>query len=318
MNFPMQRPKTLEDWQSSASADLVERAKKALVDNQRSFSRTANYIGLRENDEELAVYVGEPCHASMSSIQRRDVLATENGRFRHKNKLRKEEARPFLKWFLYDSPYGFIILNRDDFEFCENYGFVLAGDVPTTLVQSACIVSRHFYECGPEAFLQFNKLVERGIDGFIAYQICFNSGISGLDRSANLSKCVFYGSSGHRVSETVNPEIMLAYYRGEPQNDLGRTYKEAPSIHGSTRLFIKNYEYGGTYALSRYRRNNRKFHNFMLEAEGKIVKSAIYRPPNPFKKEVKTNADYEFTCEQAVTVVADYCQQYVKERLTNE
>lgn len=315
--FQCKRPKQLEDWQSSVSSELVERAKKALVDNQHRFDRTANFIGLKEGDDKLSVQTEQSCHASMSSIGRRDVLATENGfRRRLSGRLEKEEARPFLKWFLYDSPYGFIILNRDDLEFCEDYGFVLAGDAPTTLVQCACIISRHFYEVYPGAFLQFNALVERGIDGFIAYQICFNSNISTLNRDFTLSSILFGPYGGHRVSESVTPGVMLNYYRGEVQNDLGGTYKERPSIYGSSALFIGDYTYGGTHGLARYRKNNTEFHNYLLEKEGKLVKSEVYRPPNPFVKKATGLGEHNFTCEQAVTVVADYCQQYLEEHLS--
>lgn len=316
--FPTKRPKSLENWTSKVSPKFVEKALKCLEEERPNFTGTANFIGVGTNHTD--VRIGQSCHAAMQRLDERVVLATENG-FKRKHSsiaLTKEQARPFLSWFLYDSPYGFIILNRDDIESCEDYGFVLAGDAPTTLVQSACIISRHFYECYPRSFVEFNKLVERGIDGFIAYQICFNSNISFASLNTDFSRTPFSVVEGHRVTGTVNPEVMLNYYRGENQHTLGETYQSAPSIYGSSKLFIKKMTYQGKYCLQRYRQNSEKFHNFLLENEGKLKPvSNVYRPPNPFVPDYsQREADkYQFTLEQAVSCVADYCQDFIRENL---
>lgn len=325
MNFAMQRPKGLEDWQSTVPPETVERAKKLLKEHQGSFCSTANFIGVGDSDAKHELWDGGSCHVNMRrvGVACRDVLATENGRFRRYARadynLTAEQARPFLKWFLYESPYGFIILNRDDLESCEEYGFVLAGDAPTTLVQAACIVSRHFYEVRTIAFTTFNQMIERGIDGFIAYQICFNSVISCLDPKLTLESANFGVQSIHRVTASLVPDQMLNYYRGEVQNPLGTTYKEAPSIYGSSDLFVKKDKldpYSVKHLLYKFRTNNSDFHNFMLEKEGKLDKSAVYRPPNPFAPKPKGIDEHTFTCQQAVTDVADYCQQYITEKLS--
>lgn len=320
--FPVKRPKSLENWQSEVPTDIVERAKALLKANYSSFRAAGNFIGVGK--EEHQVEIGRVCHASMSSIPAhcRDVLATANMTVQGRGDLvqddwrvSKEEARPFLEWFLYHSPYGFIILNRDDFESCENYGFVLAGDAPTNLVQSACIISRHFAEVCPQSFRYFNELVARGIDGMIAYQLCFNSNISSgavLERSP--SQVIFFGYRGHRVSSCVTPEVLLNYYKGEVGERLAKSYKEKPSIYGSTTLFLGDY-YPNHYELSRYRWESLDFHNFLLEKEGKLDKSAVYRPPNPFAPKPVGYNEYSFTVEQALTDVADYMQKYIADRL---
>jgi len=317
MNFAMQRPKGLEDWQSSVAPEIVERAKKALKDNQHSFSSTSNFIGVGETDKNVSIRRSQACHAAMTDIgvASRDVLATENGQRR--KPLTEEVAEPFLRWFINDSPYAFIILNRDDYESCRDLGFVIAGDAPTTLVQSACIISRHFYEVTTRAFQEFNKLVSRGIDGFIAYQLCFNSNISSASNNSDFNSSLFYGGSAHRVSAAISPQTMLNYYRGEVQNDLGKTYKEKPSIYGSTKLFIRNGSYPvGSGNLSTLRTMDLAFHNFLLEKEGKLVKKQeVYRPPNPFAPKPKSSNEKWFTLQQAITVVADYCQDYVSSHL---
>lgn len=312
MTFKMQRPKGLEDWQSSIPSETVERAKRLFAERKEQFRGTANFGAVGSSDKRADFLFNRGCHASMGSFPKsyRDVLVTENGRERQSN-LTKEEARPFLQWFINDSPYAFIILNRDDPEYCENFGFVLAGDVSTRLVQSACIISRHFYEGSEGAFKEFNKLVERGIDGFIAYQICFNSNLFGY--VARPSQTTFIGAGGHRVSEAVTPEVALNYYQGIVPNGLGATYQEAPTIHGSTALFIGNYFYNGPHCLHLYRENSLDFHNFLREKEGK--NNEVYRPPNPFVVQPRDLTDKRFTCEQAVTVVADYYQNYIKENL---
>lgn len=312
--FPCQRPAALKDWVSSVSPKIVEKAVGLLKENQPSFCGAANFLGVGETDHWITV--GRACHYDMGrgTSDTREVIATSNLTFlRQGGGLSFEEARPFLQWFLYDSPYGFIILNRDDFESCEKYGFVIAGDAPTTLVQSACIISRHFYEAYKTSFVEFNKLVERGIDGFIAYQLCFNSNITNVS-SQKLSQLTFNGYGGHRVSECVTPELMLNYYRGNAVGGLGNNYKDNPSIYGSTKLFLGD-AYPYNHGLSNYRKQSKAFHEFLLEKEGKLDKSGVYRPPNPFVKTPFGLSEHKFTLEQAVTHVADYIQQYVKENL---
>lgn len=334
-NIVAKRPTGYEEWETSVPAEVVERAKKALVDNYSEFRSTANFIGVGLDDQKVSVRTSQYCHAQMSSIGKscRVVLATENATSRRVShyksdawlgskygKFTKELVRPFLKWFLYQSPYGFFILNRDDFEHCENYGFVLAGDVATTLVQSACIVSRHFQEVTPRAFEEFNKLVDRGIDGFVAYQICFNSVLSVFEKDCLLDKHVFGGYGSHRVSYPVVPEQMLNYYRGKVQNPYGETYQDSPTVSGSSRLFISEYTIatGAVWMLQNYRKNNADFHNFLLEKEGKMDKRQIYRPPNPFVKKTNEISEHVFTYEQAVTVVADYIQEFITKELSTD
>jgi hypothetical protein len=304
----------LPDWKSAVSPETVALAAKALKDNQPDFSGTANFIGVGE-DGNTDPRTECACHAQMSSVLYRDVIATENATFR-RNELSFEQARPFLEWFLYYSPYGFIVLNRDDFESCETLGFVVAGGAPTTLVQSALIVSRHFQEAVPECFDEFNKLVNRGIDGLIAYQLCFNSQISVYrpHNFFNYDTQWFQGYGGHRVSETVCPDTLLNYYKGEVQNPLGGTYKEAPTVYGSSKLFIKDYNDWG-WQLSTYRKRRKAFHDYLLEKEGKLDRSGVYKPPNPFASKPAQHDEHKFTITQALTDVADYLQQYVKERL---
>lgn len=324
MSFKMLRPKGLEDWESSVPTEIVEKAKQALKDNYYRFFSTSNFIGVGKND--LSVHIKRGCHYDMQHVLKscRTVLATENATSRRSD-LSKEVAQPFLKWFLYESPYGFIILNRDDFESCEDYGFVLAGDAPTTLVQCACIISRHFEEASILSFQEFNKLVERGIDGFIAYQICFNSNISSsVYKSENLATSVFVGYSGHRVTQSLSPEVLLNYYRGLVQRDFRKTYQQSPSIQGSSYLFVPQPSPGlytdPKWWLHCLRETNSDFHNFLLEKEnGNKSKDQVYRPPNPFTpKPLNQISPYKFTCLQAVTDVADYLQDFISKELAKD
>lgn len=312
------RPEALKDWQSSVSPEIIEAGKKLLVEKSAKWGGAASFGGVGKGGSWFNH--SRACHASMGdgTPETREVIVTSNLIAKNPFGATPEMARPFLKWFLADSPYAFIILNRDDLEFCENYGFVIAGDVATTLVQSACIITRHFYECYPRAFTEFNKLVDRGIDGLIAYQICFNSNISTSYAHIDLSAYLFVGNGGHRVSQAVGPEWLLNYYTGTVSGDLSATYTEAPTIYGSTYLFAPAglARISDNLYLQRYRKSDRRFHNFMLEKEGKLDKSVVYRPPNPFTpKPANYNNEHSFTCQQAVTDVADYLQNYVKESL---
>jgi hypothetical protein len=227
---------------------------------------------------------------------------------------------------LYESPYRFVILNRDNFEFCEEHGFVFAGDAPTTYVQANCILSRHFYEVPVASFEAFNAMVERGIDGLIAYNlaICNYGSAAGNIQSAAL----FRSYGGHRVHPAYKPEILVRMINGEVVRPLQGTYEEEPSIFGCTSLFVDQdapspYELpeDKAFALSEYRSVNTDFHNYLLKAEGKLEEKAeVYRPPNPFVKKPNNGVDatYRFTYQQAFTVVADYLQRYVEENTNRE
>ncbi len=320
------RPEALKDWVSSVPADLVKTAEETLVKLEDGFRDTANFFGMSEGGNHKAE-IGRACHNGMQYINKefRTLLCTENGRkrprpYRLEDDKSAELCRPFLNWMLYESPYHFVILNRDNFDFCENHGFVIAGDAPTEYVQANCILSRHFYEVPGFAFEQFNEMVARGIDGLIAYNIAFcNYGCSvwRVDPTA-----LFRSYGGHRVHPAFNPEILVRMVNGTPERELQGTYTEAPSIFGCTSLFVDEdqdpYEYPEkeAFSLQGYRKISQDFHNYMLKLEGKLEEKAEgYRPPNPFVKKPTESVDatHRFTYEQAFTVVADYMQKYLEE-----
>jgi hypothetical protein len=315
------RPEALKDWVSTVPPELVKKAEEQLLYYEDEFDGTANFFGI-SNTGNVEVYTERQCHASMSRVDEsyRVALATENGRDRSGKDA--DLCRPFLKWMLYESPYHFIILNRDNFDFCEQHGFVFAGDAPTTYVQANCILSRHFYEVPKESFKAFNEMVERGIDGLIAYNIAFCSNLYAYARPEQRETYNFTGYHGHRVHPAFNPEILVNMIKGDLQQDFGKTYQEAPSIYGCTRLFVPNGNdpyYAGNhedYALCKYRKKSTAFHNYMLRCEGRGGEEAtaeVYRPPNPFAKKVPEKLEHAFNIAQAITVVADYCQQYIEQ-----
>jgi hypothetical protein len=165
-------------------------------------------------------------------------------------------------------------------------------------------------------------MVERGIDGLIAYNIAFCSNLYAYTRPEQRETYNFNGYHGHRVHPAFNPEILVNMINGNLQQDFGKTYQEAPSIYGCTRLFVSNGldpYYSGNhedFALCKYRKKSTAFHNYMLRCEGKGGTEApeVYRPPNPFaKKAPATTHEHAFNIAQAITVVADYCQQYIEQ-----
>lgn len=320
VSFPIQRPEALKDWKSSASPEIVQRAKDILAENYNTFGDTANFIGVGAST--TSMYRHRQCHAAMTSVAKEDraVLATENACSRRG--FSKEKYAPFLDWFINHSPFAFIILNRDDPESCEKYGFVLAGDAPSTYVQSACIISRHFYERS-YGLDMFNTLVGRGIDPLIAFNIVFCSNAYSYFQEDAQKKDIFMSHSGHSAFPAFNPETLLNVVRGHAPNlDTLKTYLSHPSTKGTCKLFVDGsidpylYPHESRYSLETYRRKSPEFHNFMLEREGKLGKAEVYRPPNPFAvKPAGGPDDKSFTIYQALTDVADYMQQYMEKHL---
>jgi len=296
-----------------------------LKKQREAFSHTANWVYWPKKTE-LSMYIGQACHFRLPMMPRGSYsrpLGLENGAKRKGIKKHFTATLPFLSWFLYYSPYGEFILNRNDFKYCAKYGFIVSGSLPQPILMNLCIISRHFYEISTHAFELFNKVtLEDGIDPTIAYSVIFNTytlAIEGLNNRNSTQR--YYGYAGHRVSEAYSPPILLNIFRGVYGKATLSSMKTHKTIYGASDLFKTGMD--RLHRLTEWARESQEFQNSLAlwrEAKkGNVPK--VYRPPNPFQRTDQTTPklkDGEFTIQEAVEFVLPWLDSYIREQLKND
>lgn len=282
-----------EPFDHDLDAEVVEKVcqifKKA-VDDGETYS-TANALPFNRKGE-VETQFGRACHAFVGSTEAyfRYGIITENGARRNLSIEQKTVVEPFLKWFLYDSFLSPFIFNRDDYDYCRDYGFVVSGNVPQPLFQAIMIISRHFYECSLQAFKKFNELTEKqGVDPFLAYCLAFNTVWSAKSQVEGSNTVT--NKYNHRAFHSVSFEMLENYYNGKCATEsLTKSYKSNPSTGNVSCLFNneqKIVRMGRHIGCEQFREpcNSRltdALLTFRAERDGKEKEG--YRPPNPFTK----------------------------------
>ena len=307
-------------------------AKQALIDNKPLCVGTANWFSSSNHWKSVFPYINKACHANLPYMSReryKTVIALENGwdrntRFATGVYNRKEDtgknlSLPFLSWLLYNSPYGEFILNRDDFEFCANYGFIVSGELPHAVLMNLAILSRHFYECKYDCFVQFNDLtLEKGIDPTIAYAMCFNTYFSYYGESYLNKK--FQGYSGHRVTTTYDVPTFLNLFNGEYGKGESRKMYAVGKTGGASSLFKKSS--GDIYSgLTEWCMMNGEFKSALAKWRKPDADISTYKPPNPFaprdyNNEVAILQPGQFTFKEAYDFVAEYIDAFIRKELS--
>ncbi len=278
------------------SPEKYEEAKNWLKTRRHNFAGTANYC-IYSDSQGPSEYLIQQCHRAISTTFARDrcLVATEIGIFRatDNNKSWQSVYRPFLQWLLRESPYRYFILNRDDFDFCFNYGLIVSADVYTPILQNIMIISRHFYECRAEVFKKFNHFIESGIHPSIAYQCTFNTTFSLKDLKPYETQ-LLQVYAGHRaqgtpcldsltnmVEEEIGPILTKRLAKRE-------TYRTDSNYTGGTLIFSSLNALKGAYDFIQptYITNslfdNDLFRRSLSAYRKKTTQNEFYRPPNPF------------------------------------
>lgn len=260
----------------------------------------------------------------MNILNYSNVIAFENGWSRNtrepapalKVKDTKNLSWPFLSWFLYDSPYGEFILNRDNFEFCSTNGFIVSGTIPHALLQNIAIISRHFYEIHKDSFVRFNEMtLEKGVDPTIAYAFLFNSYYSYYGDS--YLKHPFGIYAGHRVTSAYRPQEFLNLFKGEWGSLAEKRNSgvwRSPSKAGS--LFAADEAYYNGFPS--WARNNKNFQEALKAYRKPDVNLETYSPPNPFVRNPtlpRILGAGEFTFEECFDFVMPYVDDLIRKEL---
>jgi hypothetical protein len=290
--------------------EVIAKAMDALRNEYPSFSNTSNWLYSKDDWQTYERRTNQACHASLTSMEQKaydTVIATENGLNRLVLKPKKDNYKPFLSWLLYDSPYGEFILNREDFDFCLDYGFVISGGLPQPLLMNICILSRHFYEIPVDSFKAFNKLTSDGIDPTVCYSMLMNR--YGVDDTG-----IWQSYGGHRAAPAYSPVVLKNIYNGVYGKDVERrTMKDIKSIYGASKLFDNN-QYN---AFTHWAQDDEDFRKALKESRGVPVET--YRPPNPFVKNLNADSAIrpgQFTNKECVDFVIPYLDKLIRKEMS--
>lgn len=284
----------------------IDAAKDALRAEYINGHSTANSLMSADGWATYSKSFGMPCHKFVERVDpvylRASVFATENGATRrskltnpyNKNTLqptRVKDTEAFLSWFLYYSPYGEFVLNRDDYEFCRDYGFIYEPMIPHPIFMNMLITSRHFYEINIEVFQKFTELTTRAknpIEPTLAYSMLFCSLVSAYNM-ASYENQLFMGYGGHRASWAYTPKAILNMYAGNPGGHMKDALKEVMAdqrtVYGAKTLFHTS-EDPATNTFEAWAQLDTEFKAFLKKTReaGKNNDPTLYKPPNPFEK----------------------------------
>jgi len=334
------------NFKPEASAEVIAKAKKWLVDKKPEFRSTANFciFDAKGNDYPR---IGGACHNQIMYCTLRDraVVATEVGYNRwaqlgtsevYKAYVKtKKLIEPYIRWLTTESYMAEFILNRDDLDFCCEYGLVVSADVMTPLMQNIMIASRNVHELSNKAFEIFNDLTQnRGVSGDLAYIAVFGSGISDAPETSAVRSV-----SGHRPTALLNLPALKNFVVGElgdgyggPAFDFNNPkifYRNTLSYTGGLRLFFPHGQgvqdgvsiSGRTFEHMIYQLTKQDDFKEALSAHRKSLNdpNGIYRPPNPFTK--KTIADapqtHEISYKEFVEFALPWIQKEIVEPLVS-
>lgn len=287
--------------------EQMDIAKKWLKDqtDKKFFYSTANFGRVMTNNE-VRANIGDVCHAYMARypLDAPVVLAVTEAFLHSKHRESSHGYRrydkngafipyeksadlmmPFFEWLVYESVFGRFILNRDDRDSVER-GFIVSAAVPSSIMQSLMILSRHFYEVCPESYEQFNKMREAGIPGSVAYPVCFNSSYgANTDYGVKEGSAVVIAKYGHRVMPLFTSlEHFQNFITGAAvglfQTD--SSYQSNPCTSGTASLFHPANIGGQPIFTSRLIGPDAEFTKALREyrGQGEGVASII----NPFKR----------------------------------
>ena len=298
-----------QEMDTDVPQETIQAIQEVLKNNYSSFEAVANIV-YYSCDE----YIAEthlPCHAELARLDASQLgraIGTENAAKRTHGGDYKALTGPFLRWFLWGSHYGPIILNRDDWDFCRDYGFVIATEVPAALFLNACIVSRHFRECSDASFERFNYLTEEvGIDPYLAYVYAFQCRNSNKTSEWKLD-ANYQGYQGHRVSYSPNWRQALNWYTGsvQPHNLAAiEPMREYKSIWGCSKHFFEAEadSFGGEPEVQ----------DLLAAHRGKKIEK--YSPPNPFVATAREEGGDGFTYAEVEKIILPYYQQQIQKQL---
>ena len=308
-------------FEPSFTKEELEAAKNFLLTKKKDFGIIANFARILKGGN-VQDYSRSHCHARIGDNSATDIVlvSTEIS----KRALGKSVTKGFLSWLLNDSPFGRFIVNRDDFEFCQDYGLIVSADIPQPILQAIMIISRHPHECSAQAFEKFDELVSKDINSNLAFIVCFCSTWS---TSVKINHIV--GSKGaHRAFHILPLDDLKNFVSGELgggysdtyYNAKGNHYRHHQSIYGVYKLFAQRdrgttWRHKGESFVYNLLTDDKKFKEILSNHRKSKVKSDVYKPPNPFEQKplgsTRQPQAHEVTYEELFEIVVPYVNELI-------
>ncbi len=298
----------------------IDTCKEWLKKNRENFAQCANFV-IIDSEGNRRSKLHKACHREVAEWEGILCVGTEIGIRRHLNRdenLSLDLFEPYLRWFLYESFFGRFILNRDDFEFCRDYGIVVSTGIPSNIFQAIMITSRNFWEFHPKVFEKFNELSEKGINKDLLFAMLMGSGRTtrggtaysmalGNEKKSPVTWCYGHRAFGGPMSKATLDNILL--HRAIKRN-LCKTFQKAPSLY-KVRDLVKENEDKPLPLLSMLEREFPKVHEAVMISRNK-GKPVMYRPPNPFDHQTNVLKE-QFTYVELYEVVLPALQKQYEE-----
>ena len=172
---------------------MVKKLANQFKEDSKNFCATSNVRFMdTDGNFDRPDHHARECHSLVRSISTNSsfvLVATENGWMRskdhHYGKGKDENTcKGFIDWLLSSPEFSPLIVNKDDREYIDNYGFIIRTDISTPYLQNLFILTRHPYEVGPLYFNMFDRLVSKGYDPLVVATLVFSTGVS-LSAKAN-------------------------------------------------------------------------------------------------------------------------------------
>lgn len=304
----------------------LEAAKEWLLNNNKDFRSTANFVGFSDEGKILNPYIGEACHASFGRMRGTiEVIATEldtKGRRKRDTSCPSpshELLRPFINWLVNDSIYAPCILTKDIDEILEMSGIVVSLNYPSQMVMSALVIARYPFERTMQEFEYFSDFLSKGYNPCVSAYISFNTNF----RSGNM-KVIFNYLDGHTALSCIDFEAlkrMVAKQAGSLiSNDTVKTCKRdgERTIYGTSAYYYdkgnaRGYNAPDTNGWTIFTKDliigDKDLQSIIRRSRGETDVDA-YRPPNPFDtSRPKALEPWQGTCKELYEVVLPYMKE---------
>lgn len=319
------------------SEEALKAAEKWLVDNKTAFAGTANFSKISDDGKVLLSVLKGACHYDIGRDHGETValVATEISSRSKKGKEFSSLHEPYLKYLLYDSWFGRFIINRDNYEFCRDYGIIVSSDIPQPFMQAIMIMSRGFQELSDNFFEKFNDLTEKGHDKNLVFNLLSTLGSSVKDSSSieDIKKHVLTKSYGHRVFPLMLEKSIINLVKGdlESVSKCEKNYREFQKRENVLHLFFTKEDlttfnktkigsFAGYSTIIDELFEQKVFQDALKNYRTKEQSGEKYVPPNPFdsKQAAKTLKPKEINYEEFYSFVLPFIISYLEGKISEK
>lgn len=264
--------------------------------NKERCHSTSNFIHVKESSK--GVFSHEEwyvrgCHAANNKAKNVSAVVTEMAAWERQG-CSLESVVGFATWFVKESYFSRFISNRSEpIEDILNSYLILSGELPTEILHTICIISRHFKECREDAFKSFDAFVGMGLSKEAAYMLCFNGNISICIKLHDEDSTYIDHHSGHRAFHVGGVKTIESFSKKGPHLIRSKgSFKTSATIYGASATHPSK---------DTLQSSLKEFPDLLksLQDYRKPLKEEGYVPPNPFTQ-VKSKRKPDFFSHKEV------------------